>query len=264
MTAVRAGGCGLPSCPRPVLCPGWTTDQSPPADKQTTPCCALEVPDGAVPTAANKERLLARGGWGGAHRRPPRADVGFLSRCVGWPSPWLQSSSVALVKAKRHQSARSFLGQGATEDVQGPEHTRDGPDLAPSAQQQPSSTLADPRGSEQARPLSPGQSQCHVEVSEARAGRGPTTVWGQRGPELPDLGNLVHPSSLVSCRRVWRACLVGAGLCSARMARASAATAVHWHKSQALRLLPRRDCGSRLHAPPCTPAGTPWGEGSGS
>lgn len=166
--------------------------RSAPTNKQTSRAVHLEVPDRAVPTAANTERLPYTGMVGKAHRLAPRADVGFLSRlCLGWPRPWVRSSSesVALIKAKRHQSACRFLGRAWPQPSQRgcagtPEHTWDGPDLAPSATFQ--CLWQTHVVSQQAR-VPPSPRAClngHITVSEARAGQGPRKeLYGGKGDQ---------------------------------------------------------------------------------
>lgn len=133
---------------------------------QTGPCPPQPTPSTSLHWRVGEPRL------------PRRAEVGFLSRCLGWPPPWVQSSLVALVKAKRHQSARSFLGQ-VPEDMRGPRAHVGWPRPCTISTIEPSGALADPHGSQQARPPLP----------QLYGGK-------VKGPELPVLGNLVHPSSL--------------------------------------------------------------------
>lgn len=172
----------------------------------------------------------------------------------GLASPWVQSSSesAALIKAKRHQCPQD-PGQGpATEDVRGPQSTRGMAQT--SHHQQPSSALGRPTWfHNRPDPLPPpGLSQwphhCVRGQSRARAQEG--TVWGQRGPELPVLGNLVS-------------CLTDARLGPCSDGWVSAAAAVHPAEVSGTEVYFQGELtvGPRPHSPPCTlPQGLPGGK----
>lgn len=217
---VCAGGCALggysaPPAPRPALCPGRTPDQPPPTSRRV---CAvhLEVPDRAVPTAANIKRLPCTGRWGGPPGEPPRADVGFLSSCAwaGLPSGCRAAQSQQLLLRQRGISARRILGRARPQPSQrmcGDPRAHVGwPDLAPLAAFQcpwPPTHVV----SQQARPLPPpGLSQwphhCVRGQSRARAQEG--TVWGQRDQSFQSWATWSAVSLMPSC-----ALLRGPGLC---------------------------------------------------
>lgn len=228
--------------------------RSAPTNKQTSRAVHLEVPDRAVPTAANTERLPYTGMVGKAHRLAPRADVGFLSRlCLGWPPPWVRSSSesAALIKAKRHQSACRFLGRAWPQ----PSQRMCGDPRAHMGWPRPCTIsnlpmpLADARGftTGQAPSLPQGLSQwphhCVRGQSWARPQEG--TVWGQRGPELPVLGNLVHPAAKSAASH-----LEGPSLCPCSDGWVSAATAEV--SGTEVYFQGELSVGPRPHTPPCT------------
>lgn len=162
----------------------------------------------------------------------------------------------ALVKAKRHQHAGRFPGQGmataqpqrtcrdAGAHVQGLTTTSvlgwSGPHTI-SRVATLQSPVADPCGFTTGQ--APTPTSGHVTVPEARAewGHGKERSMGQRGPE-PSGGPR----------------LAGA---TAELLPQPCSSA---EKSQALRVTSRTDCGSPATFAPFTPAGTHWREGSGN
>lgn len=238
-----------------VLCPP-APDQPPPANRQAAPCCALEVPDRAAPTAAYTEGLLALGRWERDHRPAPQGRCGFLSRCLGWPPPWVQSSSEALVKAKRHQSARGFLGPGATEDCGDPRAH-----ICMDRRH----ALGRPTWFTQARPCSlPRPVSMATSLCQRPERVRPHSGMGAKGAELPVLaasftqqpGQLPRRLEGLAGGSQAGPCSDGPGLgCHSRAPAEVSGTEVPPG---------RRDWAPRLHAPPCTPTGTPWRGGSGS
>lgn len=229
---------------------------SAPADKQTSLCCA---PGGARQGRSHHSQHRAPSWhWVGGEEptgRPPRTDVGFLSSL---PRGCRAAQSGALVKAKRHQSARRFLGQGATEEVRGPQSTRG---MAQTSHHQHSSNLptpvADPRGSQQARPLPP--QAClngHVTV-RGQSGRGPRSFQFWAASFTPAARSAASASGGPAW---WEP-----GCAPARVARASAAAAMHPAEVSGTEVTSKKGLGLPVYTHrPAHSHWDSWREGSGS
>lgn len=176
--------------------------------------CTWRCQTGPFPPQPTPSAFCGLGGWEEPTGWPPRADAGFLSSCdwAGLPVGAEQLSRWLLLRQRGIRAPVGSWGRVPPRTCGDPS-TRG---MAQTSHHQHSSNLptplADPRGSQQARPCPPQPVPMATSLSEARAGEAQDCM-GQRGPELPVLGSLLHPSSPVSCLGVWRACLVGARLC---------------------------------------------------
>lgn len=177
------------------------------------------MPDG--PCHCSQHRAPPCTGQVGRSRRPAPQGRGGVPKQV-------QSSSVALIKAKRRQSARRFLGQGAAEDVRGPRSTHG---MAQTCTISTAATFQRPGQTHVVHtgqaPPTVGQSQRPRHCVRGQSRERPPQLYGGKGARASSPGQPRSPQQPGSCLGGWRARLEGARLCPARMAWPSAAEAVH-------------------------------------